>query len=37
MPTWFVDDENRHRYKHLPVSKEEVAAERERLLSINAR
>lgn len=32
-----MEDEKKHNFKHLPVTKEQVAAEKERLLAINAR
>ena len=37
LPDWFVEDEKKHNFKHLPVTKEQVAVERERLQAINAR
>jgi hypothetical protein len=32
-----VEDEKRHNFKHLPVTKEQVALEKEQLMAINAR
>lgn len=37
LPNWFVEDEKKHNFKELPVTKEEVQAERERLMAINSR
>jgi len=37
LPAWFVEDEKKHNFKSLPVTKEEILAERERLKAINAR
>jgi AdoMet-dependent rRNA methyltransferase SPB1 len=36
-PQWFRDDEQKHRYKIDPITKEEFLAEKEKLLAINAR
>jgi len=33
-PDWFLEDENKHNYKILPITKEEFAAEKARLLAI---
>lgn len=37
LPTWFIEDEKRHSFKHLPITKEEFNAEKERLMAINRR
>lgn len=36
-PDWFIEEENKHNYKILPISKEEFAAEKSRLLAIKNR
>jgi AdoMet-dependent rRNA methyltransferase SPB1 len=36
-PQWFLDDENKHNHKILPITKEEFKAEKERLLAIKNR
>ncbi|KAL4472221.1 hypothetical protein ABPG72_013854 [Tetrahymena utriculariae] len=37
LPTWFIEDEKQHNFKHLPITKEEIQAEKERLMAINRR
>lgn len=37
LPKWFVQDEKAHNFKMPPVTKEEVQAEKERLLAINSK
>jgi AdoMet-dependent rRNA methyltransferase SPB1 len=37
LPTWFIDDEQRHFRNNIPVTKEAVAAIREKLRALNAR
>lgn len=37
LPTWFVDDESKHYFRHWQPTKEEVAAEKEELREYNAR
>lgn len=37
LPTWFVDDEHRHFRNNVPVTKEAVAAIREKMRALNAR
>ena len=37
LPEWFVDDEREHMRKMLPVTREQIEAEKERLRSIDAR
>eukprot|EP01017_Pseudomicrothorax_dubius_P028190 TRINITY_DN3334_c0_g1_i2.p1 TRINITY_DN3334_c0_g1~~TRINITY_DN3334_c0_g1_i2.p1 ORF type:complete len:816 (-),score=275.40 TRINITY_DN3334_c0_g1_i2:86-2533(-) len=36
-PAWFLEDEREHNFKILPITKEEYAAEKARLLAIEAR
>jgi len=36
-PQWFLEDENKHNHKILPITKEEYKAEKERLLAIKNR
>jgi len=36
-PDWFLEDENKHNYKILPITKEEFAAEKAKLLAIKNR
>jgi|JI6StandDraft_1071083.scaffolds.fasta_scaffold01793_14 AdoMet-dependent rRNA methyltransferase SPB1 len=37
LPSWFTDDEKKHNYKSMPITKEEYLREKNRLLAINAR
>ncbi|KAI9322581.1 Spb1 C-terminal domain-containing protein, partial [Dichotomocladium elegans] len=37
LPSWFLDDENRHNKPHIPVTKEAVKALREKLKALDAR
>lgn len=37
LPTWFIDDEQKHFRNNIPVTKEAVAAIREKLRALNAR
>jgi len=37
LPTWFRDDEQRHFRPNLPITKEEVAAEKQKIKEYNAR
>lgn len=37
LPTWFLDDEQKHFRNNIPVTKEAVAAIREKLRALNAR
>ncbi|KAL0244108.1 hypothetical protein GEMRC1_008196 [Eukaryota sp. GEM-RC1] len=37
LPSWFVDEEQEHVFKHKPITKEEVEAMKERLREIDAR
>lgn len=37
LPSWFLDDENRHNKPHLPVTKEAVKALREKIKALDAR
>ena len=37
MPAWFVDDENKHRKKPVPVTREMVEEYKEKWKQINAR
>ncbi|KAI7886702.1 FtsJ-domain-containing protein [Lichtheimia hyalospora FSU 10163] len=37
LPTWFLDDENRHNKPHLPVTKEAVKALRDKIKALDAR
>ncbi|KAL0228258.1 hypothetical protein RCL1_004401 [Eukaryota sp. TZLM3-RCL] len=37
LPEWFVADENKHVFKHKPVTKEEIQAMKEKLQEIDAR
>ncbi len=37
LPNWFKEDEEKHNHAILPITKEEFAAEKERLMAINAR
>jgi AdoMet-dependent rRNA methyltransferase SPB1 len=37
LPKWFMDDEMKHQYKIDPITKEEFAAEREKLMAINSK
>jgi AdoMet-dependent rRNA methyltransferase SPB1 len=34
-PEWFLEDERRHNFKHLPITKEEYRAEKERLMALH--
>lgn len=37
LPGWFTDDEKKHNFKSMPITKEEYLREKNRLLAINAR
>ncbi|CAH1800609.1 unnamed protein product [Owenia fusiformis] len=37
LPDWFMNDEKKHRKRHLPVTKEQVQAYKERMKAIDAR
>lgn len=37
LPSWFLEDESRHTLRHVPVTKEEVAYYKQRMMEINAR
>lgn len=37
LPSWFLEDEERHNRMQLPITKEEARAEREWLKEFNAR
>jgi len=37
LPQWFRDDEEKHRYKIEPITKEEFQAEKDKLLAINSK
>lgn len=37
LPSWFVEDEARHTVRHVPVTKDEVAFYKQRLIEVNAR
>ena len=37
LPKWFTDDEKKHNFKKLPITKEEFQQEKDRLMAINAR
>ena len=37
LPSWFVEDEAKHTLRHVPVTKEEVAYYKQRMMEINAR
>lgn len=37
LPKWFAEDEKRHNYKQVPITKEEFGREKDRIMAINAR
>jgi len=37
LPAWFTDDENKHTYRHVPVTREEVEVYKQRQRELNAR
>lgn len=37
LPTWFSDDEKKHNFKMMPITKEQYLAEKSRIQAINAR
>eukprot|EP00111_Clytia_hemisphaerica_P024401 TCONS_00071996-protein len=37
LPSWFTEDEAKHTLRHVPVTKEEVAYYKQRMMEINAR
>ena len=37
LPTWFTEDEKKHNYKSLPITKEQFEREKNRLMAINAK
>lgn len=37
LPKWFLEDEKKHNYKIMPISKEEYETEMEKIKAINAR
>lgn len=37
LPKWFSEDEEKHSYKKVPITKEEFQQEKNRIMAINAR